>query len=168
MVVIRYCRFTAYIAYHDSLHVFRAGFSTGNATLKVKLIQQVTAMREEFLHTIFLELHKAYNALDRFRCLDILEGYGVGTRSLRLLHRYWELLRRTLPRRERCDIGGPTVTHHIQCGGVHSGLPLGIIRGGKRGGHQQQQRRGTAVDQYKMGNQQQTTADGVGTYVAEG
>ena len=30
--------------------------------------------------------------LDRSRCLDILEGYGVGTRNLYLLCRYWERL----------------------------------------------------------------------------
>ena len=39
---------------------------------------------------IFQDLHKAYNALDRSRCLEILEGYGVGPRDLRLLHRYWD------------------------------------------------------------------------------
>ena len=38
---------------------------------------------------IFLDLHKAYNALDRFRCLEILEGYGVGPRDRRLLRTYW-------------------------------------------------------------------------------
>ena len=42
-------------------------------------------MREEFLHTILLDLHKAYGNLDRSMCLDILEGYGMGTRDLRLL-----------------------------------------------------------------------------------
>ena len=41
---------------------------------------------------ILLGLHKAYDALDRSRCLGILEGYGVGPRSLRLLQRYWENL----------------------------------------------------------------------------
>ena len=41
---------------------------------------------------IFLDLQKAYNALDRSRCLDILEGYGVGPRALHLLHRYWARL----------------------------------------------------------------------------
>ena len=35
-------------------------------------------MREEVLYVIFLNLTKAYDALDRSRCLDILEGYGVG------------------------------------------------------------------------------------------
>ena len=28
--------------------------------------------------------------MDRSRCLEILDGYGVGTRALRLLIRYWE------------------------------------------------------------------------------
>ena len=59
-------------------------------TLEVKMLQQVMAMREEVLHKIFLDLHKEYNALDRFRCLEILEGYGVGPRALHLLYRYWE------------------------------------------------------------------------------
>ena len=35
-------------------------------------------MREEVLYMIFLDLHKAYDALDMSRCLKILEGYGVG------------------------------------------------------------------------------------------
>ena len=66
------------------------GHGTGTATLEVKLIQQVRAMREEFFHAIFLELNKAYNTLDRSMCLEILEGYGVGTRALRHLRGYWE------------------------------------------------------------------------------
>ena len=88
--VILNCRFNASITYHDSLHSLWAGRGTGTADLKVKLLQQVTSMREEVLHKIFLDLHKAYNALDRFRCLEILEGYGVGPRALHLLYRYWE------------------------------------------------------------------------------
>ena len=44
------------------------------------------------LQEILLDLHKEYYALDRSRCPDILDGYGVGTRALRLLHRYWERL----------------------------------------------------------------------------
>ena len=78
-------RFTAAITYHDFLHRFRAGSGTGTATLELKLLQQVASLREGVLHTIFLDLHKAYNALDRSRCLGILEGYGVGPRDLHLL-----------------------------------------------------------------------------------
>ena len=59
----------------------------------LKVLQQVTDLMEEVLHEIFLDLHKAYNALDRSRCLGILEGYGVGPRDLRLLQLYWARLR---------------------------------------------------------------------------
>ena len=38
---------------------------------------------------IFLDLHKTHDALDRSRFLDILEGYGVGPQSRRLLRAYW-------------------------------------------------------------------------------
>ena len=67
VAVILDCCFTASITYHDSLHGFRAGRITGNATLKVRLLHQVTAMREEVLHTIFLDLHKAYSDLESSR-----------------------------------------------------------------------------------------------------
>ena len=49
-------------------------------------------MKEEVLYAIFLDLHKLYDALNRSRCLESLEVYGVGTRSLFLLCRYWERL----------------------------------------------------------------------------
>ena len=92
VVVILNRRFTASITYHDSLHGFRAGRGTGTATIEVELLLQVTAMREEVLHGIFLYLQKAYKALDRSRCLEILEWYGVGPRSLCLLCRYWKII----------------------------------------------------------------------------
>ena len=38
---------------------------------------------------IFLDLTKVYDALDRSRCLVILEGYGVGPSARRLLKTYW-------------------------------------------------------------------------------
>ena len=41
---------------------------------------------------IFLDLHKAYATLDRSRCLEILEGYGVRPKSRRLLTKYWRCL----------------------------------------------------------------------------
>ena len=82
-------RLTASITYHDFLHGFRAGRGTGTATLKAKLLQQLVALREEVLYMIFLDMHKAYDALDRSRCLEILEGYGVGPRARRLLRAYW-------------------------------------------------------------------------------
>ena len=49
-------------------------------------------MREEVLYVVFLDLSKAYDALDRSRCLGILEGYGVGPGARRLLDNYWRFL----------------------------------------------------------------------------
>ena len=37
---------------------------------------------------IFLDMTKAYAALDRSRCLDILEGDGVGPNARRVLTTY--------------------------------------------------------------------------------
>ena len=64
----------------------------GSATFKVKLIQQVAALKEVVIHAIFLDLHKAYDALDRSRYLYILKVCGVGPRYLRLFCRNWERL----------------------------------------------------------------------------
>ena len=61
----------------------------GAATLKENLLQKVADMREAVLHYIFLDLHKSYDALDRYCCLDILSGYSVGTRMIRILRTYW-------------------------------------------------------------------------------
>ena len=82
-------RFTASITYHDALHGFRAGRGTGTATLEAKLLQQLADLREEVIYVIFLDLTKAYEAFDRSRCLETLEGYGVGPNARRLLTNYW-------------------------------------------------------------------------------
>ena len=70
VAVILNRRFTSSIIFQDVLHGFRAGRGTGTATLEAKLLQQLAAMREEVLYVIFLDLIKAYDALDRSRCLD--------------------------------------------------------------------------------------------------
>ena len=78
VAVILYRRLTTVITFHDALHGFREGRSTGKATPEAKLLQQIAAMREEVLYVIFLDLTKAYYALDRSRSLEILKGYRVG------------------------------------------------------------------------------------------
>ena len=72
VAVILNRRFTSSITYHNSLHGFQASCGTGTTTLEVKLLQKVVALREAVIHAIFIDLHKAYNALDRSRCLYIL------------------------------------------------------------------------------------------------
>ena len=97
MAVILNRRLTSSITFHDVLHGFRAGRGTGTATLEAKLLQQRAAMREEVLYVIFLDLTKAYDALDRSRCLDILEGYGVGPGASSYSVTSWRLGRRRIP-----------------------------------------------------------------------
>ena len=73
--VIINCQILSSIQYHDALHFFSAGTGTGSANLEDKLLQKLIAMRETVLHSIFLDLRKAYDALDRYQCLDILSEY---------------------------------------------------------------------------------------------
>ena len=80
------------VQFHDSLHGFCTGRETGTSTLKAKLLQQLIAMRNMVIHSILLDLHKAYDVLDRDSCLDILAGYGVGPRTLHVLWKYWAWL----------------------------------------------------------------------------
>ena len=78
VTVILNHRLTISIALHGILNGFRVVCGTGTAYLEAKMLQQLTAMREEVLYAIFLDLHKVYVALDKYICLQILEGYGVG------------------------------------------------------------------------------------------
>ena len=81
-------RLTVSITFHDFLCGFWAVRGTGTATLETKLLQQLAALREDILYMIFLDLHKAHGALDRSRCLEILEGYGVGPQARIILQTY--------------------------------------------------------------------------------
>ena len=90
MAVILHRQLTTGLQLHDALHGFREGRGTGTATLEAKLLQQLAAMREEVLYVIFLDLTKAYDALDRSRSLEILKGYGVGEQVQKMLREYWE------------------------------------------------------------------------------
>ena len=61
----------------------------GTSALEVKLLQQLTAMREVVLFEVFLDLWKSYNDSDPERALDLLTWYRVGPRTVRLLWTYW-------------------------------------------------------------------------------
>ena len=65
----------------------------GTDSLKEKLIYQLMALRYEFLHDIFLDMHKAYDARYRGHCLYILVAYGVGPLAMHLLWSYWYRLK---------------------------------------------------------------------------
>ena len=69
VAVILNFRLIASIAFHKVLHGFQVVHGTGTATLDAKLLQQLASMMEDIMYVIFLELHKVYDALDRYRCL---------------------------------------------------------------------------------------------------
>ena len=58
-------RLSSSIQFHDALHGFCALRGVGTTTLEANLLQQIIAMRDTVLHAIFLDLSKAYDALDR-------------------------------------------------------------------------------------------------------
>ena len=82
-------RLTSEIHYHDNLYYFWTGRGTVTTPLEANLLQQVMVMRETVIHIILLDLQKTYDALDQDRCLEILLGYSVGPRTLRILWTYW-------------------------------------------------------------------------------
>ena len=65
-------RITSSITFHDFLHGYMEGRGTGTVTLETKLLQQLADLGEEVLYVIFMDLYKAYDALDRSRYLEIL------------------------------------------------------------------------------------------------
>ena len=47
-------------------------------------------MREEVLYVVLLNLTKAYNALDREQCMNIIIMYRVWLFTEHLIHQYWK------------------------------------------------------------------------------
>ena len=89
--------------------------------MEVKLQQQLAWVDQEPLYQIYLDLRKAYDALDRGRCLEILAGYSVGPNLLCLQKKFWDDAKMV------CRVGGnyglPFGAHH----GVTQGGPLSSL-----------------------------------------
>jgi hypothetical protein len=83
-------RLKAAIHFHDALHGFRASHDTSTAIFEAKLFQQLATVEQVPLYEVFIDLQKAYNALDRGRALEIMELYGVGGKALRLIRQFWD------------------------------------------------------------------------------
>jgi hypothetical protein len=106
---------------HDCLHGGLPRWGTGTAIMEVKLNQQLAWVDQAPLYQIYLDLKKAYNALDWTRCLEILAGYGVGPNSLRLQKHFWDGARMV------CRAGGSYGEPFSAGQGVTQGGPLSSL-----------------------------------------
>jgi hypothetical protein len=77
------------IELHNSLHSCRSNRGTGTTIIEFKLAQQLSHLELKSFYGIFLDLWKAFNAMDRERCIMLLEGYGAGPRMIWLIRGYW-------------------------------------------------------------------------------
>ncbi len=78
---------------HNSLHGCRNKCRTGTAIIKAKLVQQLSYLELKPFYGVFLDLRKAFDAMDRERCIIILESYGAGPRLVRLVFSYgWDAI----------------------------------------------------------------------------
>ena len=58
--------------------------------MEAKLAHKLAGLVHELLFQVFLDVWKAYESLDRGWCMDILRGYGMGKRMVRLIAHHWE------------------------------------------------------------------------------
>jgi hypothetical protein len=63
---------------------------TGTAAIEAKLAMQLAFMEQHPLYGVLLNLRKAFDAMDRPRCLTILKAYGIGPNMRRLIKTFWE------------------------------------------------------------------------------
>jgi hypothetical protein len=77
------------ITLHDTLHGCCSKCGTGTAIIEAKLAQQLSYLELRPFYGVFLDLWKAFDAMDWERCIMLLEGYGAGPRMIRLIGGYW-------------------------------------------------------------------------------
>jgi hypothetical protein len=78
------------IALHNSLHRCRNGQGRGTAVIEAKLTQQLAHIEQASFYGVFIDLKKAFNAMDWEHCLYILEEHGVGPSMHQIIHHFWD------------------------------------------------------------------------------
>ncbi len=78
------------IKLNDSLHGCLAGRGMGTGIIEAKLAQQLAHLEQRRFFGVFIDLKKAFDAMDQGRCLAILALHGVGPQMLRLIHNFCE------------------------------------------------------------------------------
>ena len=78
------------IELHGALHEFRAKCGCRTGIMEAKLVQQLAYREQCPLFGVFLDLQKAYDAMDRWCGLDILRNAGVGSKAVRVPKAFWD------------------------------------------------------------------------------
>jgi hypothetical protein len=79
------------IVLHDNLHGCLALRGTGTGIIEAKLAQQLAHLEQMPFFSVFINLQKAFDAMDHRRCLEILALHGAGPKMLRLICNFWDL-----------------------------------------------------------------------------
>lgn len=82
-------RLATSIELHPALHGFVSKKGTGTAILETKLRMESFALHHRPLIQVFLDLSKAYDALDRRRIITVLQAYGAGPHVCSILSNFW-------------------------------------------------------------------------------
>ena len=61
------------IKFHDSIHGFRTETGTSTAIINIKLKMQIAKRRKIPLYMIFLDIKKAYDAIDKERTIILFK-----------------------------------------------------------------------------------------------
>ncbi len=78
------------IVLQDSLHGCLARRGMGTGIIEAKLAQQLAHLEQMPCFGVFIDLKKAFDAMDQGRCLEILAFHGVGPNMLRLICNFWD------------------------------------------------------------------------------
>ena len=83
-------RVGAVVTFHDCVHGFTKRRGCDTAIIEAKLAQELASIAQVAWYTIFLDLRKAYDAIDRARTMEILRKYGLGPRLIAILWAFWD------------------------------------------------------------------------------
>jgi len=87
---IVHIRLMKHIKFHKDLHGFLPERGTRTACLEAKLAAQLAYHTSQPLYHIYLDFAKAYDSLDQACMLILLQDYGVGPNTIRLIAFFWE------------------------------------------------------------------------------
>ena len=74
--VVVNCHLKMSVVLHDALHGFIEGWGMGTDTLEANMAQKMDRLAHEPLFQVLLDVSKAYELLERGKCMEILSGQG--------------------------------------------------------------------------------------------